>query len=103
MADMGRITTLASLIVMALAGAAIASPRAAILAVDLGGGAPEFVRTKASARVEEGLRAAGYEVVDAKLPADLASCRSGTCLAKVAKTLDVSSLVVVTVTRKDDS
>lgn len=107
---MGRVSILVvSFAALVLTGSlASAAPKAAIVAVDLAGGAPEFVRAKATAKVQDGLTAAGYEVlpreqVTAKLTGDLASCRSGACLAKVAKLLDVSSLVVVSVTRKDES
>src|SRR5258706_5396145 len=105
---MGRVTVLASCVLIALSASVVAAPRAAVLAVDLSGGAPEYVRAKAGSRVQDGLAAAGYDVmpkdqVTAKLAGELASCRSGSCLAKGGKALDVTSLVLVTVTRKDES
>ena len=43
MADMGRITALASVVLLAIAGAAIAAPRAAIFAADVAAGTPPRV------------------------------------------------------------
>ena len=68
----------------------------------------EFVRAKSTAQVQQGLIAAGYDVVPPEetakqLPANLAACKSGPCLAQVAKTLQASSLVHVSITRKHDS
>ena len=96
-----------------LAGLAIASPaaaeRAAIVAVDLGNGVPEFVRGKALAGVKDGLVAAGFEVtstdqVTPKLQQNnLVQCRTGPCLSNVGKLVEAPWLVLVSITRKDES
>lgn len=82
--------------------------RAAILSIELGKGVQEFVRAKAATQVREGLTAAGYDVVapeqsSKQLSGELAACKSGPCLAQVAKTLQASALVTVSITRKHDS
>jgi len=82
--------------------------KAAVIAVDLAGGAPDFMRAKALIGVTGGLTAAGFDVVPnetvaAKLGGDLAACRQGPCLASAAKAVDASFLVVVSITRKDES
>lgn len=106
---MGRLLVLAILLGFSL-GSARAQPkeRAAILAIDLGKGVQEFVRAKATAQVQQGLIAAGYDVVSPEvtaksLSAELAACKSGPCLAQVAKALAATSLVHVSITRKHDS
>jgi hypothetical protein len=90
------------------ASADVTKDRAAILSIDLGKGVQEFVRAKASAQVLQGLSAAGYEVVppeqsSKQLTGDLATCKSGPCLAQVGKALGASALVSVSITRKLDS
>jgi hypothetical protein len=82
--------------------------RAAILPVELGKGVQDFIRAKASAQVQQGLVAAGYDVLPAdqttpRLTGELASCKSGPCIAQVATALQVSALVHVSITRKHDS
>lgn len=79
-----------------------------MIAVDLAGGAPDFMRAKAHTGVTGGLTAAGFDVVpqdqvSAKVTGDLAACRQGPCLATVGKAVGASLLVVVTITRKDES
>jgi hypothetical protein len=66
------------------------------------------MRAKAVTATEGGLTAAGFEVLPldqatAKLSGDLATCRQGPCLASVGKAVDAGALVVVTITRKDES
>jgi hypothetical protein len=107
---MGRLLLLAILLASSVGSAAADTKkeRTAILAVELGKGVHEFVRAKATAQVQQGLIAAGYEVVPPEetakqLPADLATCKSGPCLAQVGKALQASSLVHVSITRKLDS
>ncbi len=85
-----------------------AKERAAVIAVDLAGGAPDFMRAKAHTGVTGGLTAAGFDVVpqdqvSAKLAGDLAACRQGPCLASAGKAIGATFLVVVTITRKDES
>src|SRR5437867_997332 len=108
---MGRLLALLVVSLVTVSGRVQADgqrERAAILAVDLGGGAAEFLRPKAAVRVQDGLGAAGYEVVSLddlhkRVPADLHGCRSGHCLGMVAKAVEANALVLVSVTRKDDS
>lgn len=107
---MGRLLLL-GLLLASSAGSASADStkeRAAILSIDLGKGVGDFVRAKASAQVQQGLAAAGYDVVPPEqstkqLTGDLGSCRSGPCLAQVGKTLNASALVSVSISRKLDS
>lgn len=107
---MGRLVLL-GLLLASSAGSASADTtkdRAAILSIDLGKGVQDFVRAKASAQVQQGLSAAGYEVVPPEqstkqLSGDLATCKSGPCLAQVGKALNASALVSVSITRKLDS
>ena len=106
---MGRLLLLAILFASSVGSAAAgAKERTAILSIELGKGVQEFVRAKAAAQVQQGLIAAGYEVVPPeetakRLSAELAGCKTGPCLAQVAKALQVSSLVSVSITRKLDS
>ena len=94
------------LVSLALASPA-AAERAAIVAVDLGNGVPEFMRGKALASVKDGLVAAGFEVsstdqVTPKLQQNnLAQCRTGPCLTNVGKAVEAPWLVLVSITRKD--
>lgn len=107
---MGRLVLLGLLLATSAGSASADSTkeRAAILSIDLGKGVGEFVRAKASAQVLQGLSAAGYEVVPPEqttkqLSGDLATCKSGPCLAQVGKALNASALVSVSITRKLDS
>ncbi len=107
---MGRLLLLAMLLASSVGSAAAETTkeRTAILAIELGKGVQEFVRAKATAQVLQGLTAAGYDVVPPdqiakQLSADLVSCKSGPCLAQVAKALQTSTLVHVAITRKHDS
>ncbi len=105
---MVRLLVAAILLSSFVASAETTKERTAILTIELGTGVQEFVRAKAAAQVQQGLTAAGYNVVPPEqtakqLTADLAACKSGPCLAQVAKALNVTSLVQVTITRKHDS
>jgi hypothetical protein len=107
---MGRLALLAVLLATSAGSAAAqgSKERAAILSIELGKGVQEFVRAKATAQVQQGLGSAGYEVVPPEqttkqLSGDLASCKSGPCLAKVGTALNASALVNVSITRKLDS
>jgi hypothetical protein len=107
---MGRLVLLVVLLATSAGSAAAqsAKERAALLSIELGKGVQEFVRAKAVAQVQQGLGSAGYEVVppdqaSKQLGGDLASCKSGPCLAQVGKALNASALVNVSITRKLDS
>lgn len=107
---MGRLLFATAVIASVVNSAAAESTkeRTAILTIELGKGVQEFVRAKATSQVQQGLMAAGYDVVSPEqtakqLTPELAACKSGPCLAQVAKTLKVSSLVHVAITRKHDS
>nr|HEX4316863.1 hypothetical protein [Kofleriaceae bacterium] len=105
---MNRIAIAAVLCALASTAAAPASadgkPRASVVRVDLGAGVPEFVRKSATAKMDDGLIAAGYDVVAAdKLTPQLAACNDGACLRDVAKALGAPALVFASITRKDDS
>ena len=69
---------------------------AVILGIDLAGGAPEWVRAKALPKVQDGLVAAGYDVVP--VPAALATCRELGCFHKIAAETHALSLVSVAIT-----
>ncbi len=105
----GRRLLLVVSLVSSIGTAAADTPsRAAILPIELGKGVQDFVRAKAAAQVQQGLVAAGYEVLAPeqtaqKLPAQLAGCKGGPCVAQVASALGVSALVHVAITRKHDS
>lgn len=106
----GRLLLLAFLLASSVGSAAAGGPkeRAAIMSIELGKGVQEFIRAKAAAQVQQGLMAAGYDVLSAEqtaqqLPPDLAACKTGPCLAQVAKTLQATSLIHVSITRKMDS
>jgi hypothetical protein len=102
------IVLLSVMLVASQASAETKPERAAIIAIDLGGGAQEFMRPKALASAAGGLTAAGFEVIPfeqatTKLSADLVGCRQGPCLASVGKAVEAGLLVVITITRKDES
>ncbi|HWO25336.1 MAG TPA: hypothetical protein VNO30_41635 [Kofleriaceae bacterium] len=82
--------------------------RAAVVAIDLGAGAPTYLRTTAASQVEAGLAAAGYDVMpvaaaSAQLTGELAKCRDGACVRRVGAALGVRSLVFVTLDGKDEN
>jgi hypothetical protein len=84
-----------------------ARERAAVLGVELGPSTPAYLGDKATAQIEQGLGAAGYEVVPrsqvvARLSDDLARCREGSCLRAVGEALGVQALVLASITSKDD-
>lgn len=105
---MRRPVVVALLMCLAMASPA-AAERAAIVAVDLGPGMPEFMRAKALASVKDGLVAAGFDVTSTDQVApklaqqNLAQCRTGPCLSNVGKVVDAPWLVLVSITRKDES
>lgn len=101
---MTRIVITAVLCALAATAHADGKPRAALVRVDLSPGVPDFVRAKATAKIDDGLTAAGYDVVPAdKLPAALATCSEGACVKDVGKALGAQALVFASITRKDDS
>jgi hypothetical protein len=94
-----------------LAATASADPdreRAALAAIDVGPGVPAYVHDTAVRQIEDGLAAAGYSIMPSsevapKEQADLASCREGACLTRLAAALGVNAFVIATVTNKDES
>jgi hypothetical protein len=107
---MGRHLLVAILLASSLGSASAqgSKERAAILRIELGKGVQEFVRAKAATQVQQGLAAAGYDVVPAEqsakqLSGDLATCKSGPCMGQIGKALGASALVSVSITRKLDS
>jgi hypothetical protein len=106
---MGRSLAVTLLVLFSASATAEAGKeRAAIISIEMGAGVQDFFRGIASTQVAQGLTAAGYEVLTLdqttpKLTGELAGCRNGPCLAKVAKALDVTALVTVTLQRKTDS
>ena len=93
-------------------GSASADPvhheRVALVAIDLGPKVATYLRAKATTQIEEGLAAAGYDVlptaqVAPRLTGDLATCREGPCVRSIADALGVASVVFATITSKDES
>ena len=80
--------------------------RAAVAAVDLGPTVPAYVTAKATAQIEEGLAAAGYEVVPLAarpLSDELARCREGVCVAQVGAALSVQAVVYAKIVGQNDN
>jgi hypothetical protein len=105
---MGRLSLTAIVLASSIGSAAAQAPKekAAILSIELGKGVQEFLRAKASTQMQQGLTAAGYDVLPAdqvKLSGELAACKAGPCLVQVGKTLGASALVTASITRKLDS
>lgn len=102
------------LLTLAIAGSvgtASAAPpreRAAVVAIDAGTDVPAHVRDKAVPPIEEGLAAAGYDVVPGaqvtpRLTGPLAACREGACVRDVGHALGVAAVVYASITRKGES
>jgi hypothetical protein len=81
--------------------------RAVVGAIDLGPAVPMYLAAKATTQIEEGLAAAGYDVVPSgenqRLASELAGCREGTCVRRVGETLGVQAVVYATIRRQDDN
>jgi hypothetical protein len=82
--------------------------RAALAAIDLGSNVPPYLHDKAIGEIEDGLAAAGYDVLPSsqvapRLTSELATCRDGACVTAVGAALGVGSLVVASITRNDES
>jgi hypothetical protein len=105
---MGRLLLIASLLASSIGSAAAQGPKekAAILGVELGKGVPDSLRVKTTSEMQQGLTAAGYDLVPTeqvkKLSGDLAACKSGKCLVQVGKALGASALVSASITRERD-
>ncbi len=105
---MGRHLLIAILLASSAGSAAAqgAKEKAAIVSIELGKGVQDFMRGKASVQMQQGLTAAGYDVIppdQVKLSGDLAKCKAGPCLMQVGSALGASALVTASITRKLDS
>jgi len=81
--------------------------RVAVIAIDLGPGAPAYLQASARSQIDAGLAAAGYEIVPAaevaaRVTGELASCRDGACVQRVGAALGAPSLVFVAIEGKDE-
>jgi hypothetical protein len=81
--------------------------RATVAAVDLGPTVPTYVTAKATSQIEEGLAAAGYEIVPLAaarpLSDELARCREGACVVQVGAALAVQAVVYATIVGQNDN
>ena len=96
---------------MTVAQIAVADPRprerVAVAAIDLSATVPRYFAAKATAQIEIGLAAAGYEVVPLEsappLSDALARCREGVCVAQVGAALSVQAVVYATIVGENDN
>jgi hypothetical protein len=98
------------LAVAILASTAEASPRdrAALVGLEVSTTAPTYLAPRLTLQIEQGLAAAGYDVVPnttvrARLDGSLAACRDGACLRDVGQALDVQVIVVASITWRGES
>jgi hypothetical protein len=93
-----------------LASTAAAGPRArvALVGLDVSATEPAYLAAKLTLQIEQGLSAAGYEVVPrttvtARLNGTLATCREDPCLRDAGRALDVEVIVVASITMRGES
>jgi hypothetical protein len=98
------------LAVAVCASTAVAGPRdrAALVGLDVSTSVPAYLTPRLTLQIEQGLAAAGFEVVPsttvtAALTGSLAACRDGACLRDVGRALDVQVVVVASVTARGES
>src|SRR3954468_12935435 len=98
------------LALVAVVGPATAAPRdrAALVGLEVSTTAPAYLAPKLTLQIEQGLAAAGYEVVPStavtvRLSGPLVACRDGACLRDVGHALDVQVIVVASITSRGES
>ncbi|MEO8554294.1 MAG: hypothetical protein ABI678_30165 [Kofleriaceae bacterium] len=82
--------------------------RVAVISLDVSASAPTYLAPKLTQQIEQGLAAAGYDVVPnatvtASLAGAFATCRDGTCLGDAGRVLNVQVLVVASITLRGES
>lgn len=75
----------------------------AIAAVDLGPGVPSYLQPKLASQIASGLTAAAYAVKPAAPQGELATCRGGACVTRVADALEVDQLLFASITTAGES
>ena len=97
------------LVVAAASTVAAADPhrdRGAIVAIDLGRDVPSYLRDAAAESIEQGLTAAGYDLLPSgqvTIPRQFASCREGPCLHELGGALHLDALVLAQIRKSEEN